>query len=434
MAKPAHRRKRSRRLRSALLCTAAALLCAAAVFLFLPRPAPPAVQAGPASPVSAPEESSSLPAEPESAAAPSSFAATEPSSLPEPEPVVTAVQGTAAGDNLLHDGLYLQAARRAQKEGRSGYDFTALYEHVFPLFSGSDLNLINAETLFSDELEPSAYPRFCSPGDAGRALYDMGFNVFFLANNHIYDKGAEGLASTMRFWDSMPEDIAVSGLSPVGEEAPVPVLEKDGVRFAFLAFTEMTNGLPTPSGAAYHVTLLSDEEEVRDQIERARRQADFVIVSAHWGTENTHTVSQSQRAWAQKLADWGADLILGTHPHVIQPIETVTSADGRTVPVAYSLGNFVSAQIPLDNLVGIVLRFTAEKTEWPDGRTETEIRDLSAVPVVMHYDANFANLRLYPFSSYTEELAASHGTGGVTLAAIESILKENIAPEYLALG
>ena len=434
MAKPAHRRKQNRRLRSALLCTAAALLCAAAVFLFLPRPAPPAVQAGPASPVSAPEESSSLPAEPESAAAPSSSAAPEPSSLPEPEPVVTAVQGTAAGDNLLHDGLYLQAARRAQKEGRSGYDFTALYEHVFPLFSGSDLNLINAETLFSDELEPSAYPRFCSPGDAGRALYDMGFNVFFLANNHIYDKGAEGLASTMRFWDSMPEDIAVSGLSPVGEEAPVPVLGKDGVRFACLAFTEMTNGLPTPSGAAYHVTLLSDEEEVRDQIERARRQADFVIVSAHWGTENTHTVSQSQRAWAQKLADWGADLILGTHPHVVQPIETVTSADGRTVPVAYSLGNFVSAQIPLDNLVGIVLRFTAEKTEWPDGRTETEIRDLAAVPVVMHYDANFANLRLYPFSSYTEELAASHGTGGVTLAAIESILKENIAPEYLAPG
>lgn len=434
MAKPAHRRKRSRRLRSALLCTAAALVCAAAVFLFLPRPASPAVQAGPASPVSAPEESSSLPAEPESAAAPSSSAAPEPSSLPEPEPVVTTVQGTAAGDNLLHDGLYLQAARRAQKEGRSGYDFTALYEHVFPLFSGSDLNLINAETLFSDELEPSAYPRFCSPGDAGRALYDMGFNVFFLANNHIYDKGAEGLASTMRFWDSMPQDIAVSGLSPVGEEAPVPVLEKDGVRFACLAFTEMTNGLPTPSGAAYHVTLLSDEEEVRDQIERARRQADFVIVSAHWGTENTHTVSQSQRAWAQKLADWGADLILGTHPHVVQPIETVTSADGRTVPVAYSLGNFVSAQIPLDNLVGIVLRFTAEKTEWPDGRTETEIRDLAAVPVVMHYDANFANLRLYPFSSYTEELAASHGTGGVTLAAIESILKENIAPEYLAPG
>ena len=81
----------------------------------------------------------------------------------------------------------------------------------------------------------------------------------------------------------------------------------------------------------------------------------------------------------------------------MQPIETVTSADGRTVPVAYSLGNFVSAQIPLDNLVGIVLRFTAEKTEWPDGRTETEIRDLAAVPVVMHYDANFANLRLYPF-------------------------------------
>ena len=118
--------------------------------------------------------------------------------------------------------------------------------------------------------------------------------------------------------------------------------------------------------------------------------------------------------------------MIGTHPHVVQPIETVTAADGRSVPVAYSLGNFVSAQDRLDNLVGIVLGFEAVKTVQPDGTAETAIQNLSATPVVMHYDRWFANMRLYLLSDYTDELAAAHGIGTMSVSYVKSMLAENL--------
>ena len=172
---------------------------------------------------------------------------------------------------------------------------------------------------------------------------------------------------------------------------------------------------------------------IHRQIEQAREQADVVVVSAHWGVENTHEVTDGQRAFAQKLADWGADIVIGTHPHVVQPIETVTSSDGREVPVAYSLGNFVSAQDRVDNMVGIVLGFEVTKTTQPGGESEIAIDNISATPVVMFYERYYANMRLYLLRDYTDELAASHGLSGVTPAYVRSMLEEIVAPEYLRL-
>ena len=417
-----------------LLCC---LLCAAAIgaavyfgweYLGQSIPAGAAAESGPLSSLEGTEPSSADPvseaSEPEPAV----------SSEPEPEPVVTTVRVSASGDNLIHDGIYLQAKKRAAAAGKDGYDFAALYEHVAPIYQEYDLNLINIETLVSDELEPSSYPRFCSPGDVARELYDIGMRGFFLSNNHIYDKGAEGIASTLRFWESMPDDCFTSGLYR-GEEdyGNLAVYEENGVTFAFAAYTESTNGLPTPAGAEANVIYTSEEDVIRTQLAEASQKADVVVVSVHWGVENTHEVSDSQRALAQKLADWGADIIIGTHPHVIQPVETVTASDGQSVPVAYSLGNFVSAQDRVDNLIGMVLGFEAEKTVQPDGSSETVVKNLSATPVVMHYDKWYANMRLYLFSDYTEELAASHGIGNMSTSYIQSVLEENIAKEYWKL-
>lgn len=144
-------------------------------------------------------------------------------------------------------------------------------------------------------------------------------------------------------------------------------------------------------------------------------------------------MTDRQRAFAQKLADWGADIVIGTHPHVVQPIETVTSSGGREVPVAYSLGNFVSAQDRVDNMVGIVLGFEVTKTTQPGGESEIAIDNISAKPVVMFYERYYANMRLYLLRDYTDELAASHGLGGVTPAYVRSMLEEIVAPEYLRL-
>lgn len=135
-----------------------------------------------------------------------------PAPTPQPTPTVSTVRFSATGDNLIHNGIFNQAARRAQAEGETGYDFSFCYDAVRDFYAGFDVNWINQETLVNDELEPSSYPCFSTPGDMGRELYDIGFRVFSLANNHTYDKGAEGIAATRRFWASLPEDAVTCGL------------------------------------------------------------------------------------------------------------------------------------------------------------------------------------------------------------------------------
>ena len=244
---------------------------------------------------------------------------------------MTTLRFSATGDNLIHDGLYLQARSRA---GGEGYDFTALYENVAPFYKDFDINWINQETLVTDELPPSSYPCFCTPGALGRAVYDVGWRVISMSNNHSYDKGAQGIAATLRFWDDMPDDVVTTGLyAGEADYGNIPIQEKEGVRIAYLAYTETTNGLPTPSDAAANVIYTSQEDVIRQQIELARQQADIVVVGVHWGVEGSHTPTDAQHALGQKIADWGADVIIGTHPHVIQPVELLTAA-GKTVPIA----------------------------------------------------------------------------------------------------
>ena len=355
------------------------------------------------------------------------------SSSEPPQPTVTTLHVSATGDNLIHDGIYLQARQRA---GGNGYDFGLLYENVAYFYQNFDINWINQETLVTDELPPSSYPCFCTPGALAQEAYDIGFRVFSLSNNHSYDQGAEGIAATRRFWASMPDDVVTTGLfAGESDYSNIPIQEKEGVKIAYLAYTDSTNGIPTPQNAEANVIYTSQEDVIQMQIELAQTMADVVVVGVHWGTENSHVVNDAQRALAQKIADWGADIIIGTHPHVVQTIEMLTSAkDGTQVPVAYSLGNFVSTQIQADNLIGILLTFDITKTTQPDGTVSScVIENVKAIPEVMHYDANFQNARAYLFRDYTDELAASHGNGSMSRAYIQSVLEENIPAEYLVL-
>ncbi len=355
---------------------------------------------------------------------------------PEPEPVVTTLRVSATGDNLIHDGLYLQAKKRA---GGEGYDFAALYENVAPFYKDYDINWINQETLITDELAPSSYPCFCTPAAMGQTLYDIGWRVIAMSNNHAYDKGADGIAATRRFWASMPDDVVTTGLfAGEADYENIPIQEKDGVRIAYLAYTEHTNGLPTPSAAEANVIYTSETDVMERQIRLAREQADIVVVGVHWGVEGSHAVTDAQRALGQSFADWGADIIIGTHPHVIQPIETLTAAGtGKTVPIAYSLGNFVSTQASADNLIGLILTYDITKTTQPDGTSQSEVGNVHAVPMVMHYDANYTNARAYLYRDYTEELARTHGVraryGGFSREYITQTLQKYIDGAYLVL-
>lgn len=358
------------------------------------------------------------------------------SPTPTPGPQVQTLRFSATGDNLIHNGIYEQAKRRAQANGADGYDFSYCYENVKSFYSDFDVNWINQETLVTDTLEPSTYPCFSTPGDMGRQLYDLGFRAFNLSNNHTYDKGAQGLQATMDFWSAMPEDVTTAGLYT--DDATAPVIQTvDGVKIAYLGFTEHTNGINTPADAPAHVIYTSELDVMQQLLEQARSEADLVVVSVHWGVEGSHSVTQAQKDLAQKMADWGADVIIGTHPHVVQTAQWLTAADGRQAFVAYSLGNFLNAQSTADTMVGMILTLTVEKTTQPDGSVSTVIQDPLFYPTVNHYDAHYANIRMYLLRDYTDELASAHGVRsnfpGFSINYITSMLQENVDPEFLAL-
>ena len=360
------------------------------------------------------------------------------SSVPEaePEPVVETVTFSATGDDLIHSPIYKQAARRAS--GDEKYSFDYCYEHIAPFYAQQDVNWINQETLCNDELEPSTYPCFSTPGDCARALYRAGVRVFSLSNNHTYDKGAKGIAATLRFWESMPEDVVTTGLwAGESDYDRIPLQTVNGVTIAYLSYTEHTNGIPQNSSMTANVIYTSQTDVIQRQVQAARQQADFVVVGVHWGVEDSHTIVDSQRTLAQQLANWGADVIVGTHPHVLQDAQWLTAEDGRQTFVAYSLGNFLSTQKRPDQLVGAILTLQMQKTTDPDGTVHRVVLEPKLHPTVTHYDAGKSNVRTYLLRDYTQELAANHGVRGnypgFSLEKAGQIAENNISSDFLDL-
>ena len=209
--------------------------------------------------------------------------------------------------------------------------------------------------------------------------------VFSLSNNHSYDKGAGGIESSMAHWAAMPEDVVTAGFYDLDDPtANLTTQTINGITIGYLSYTETTNGLPTPADSEYGVIYLDERDVIEAQIDALRPNCDVLVVSCHWGVEGSHTVTDGQRDTAQWLADAGVDLIVGTHPHVTQTAEWLTAADGRPCFVAYSLGNFISAQAQADNMIGVILGVTMEKTTQPDGSVSVALKDPKLYP---HRDA-----------------------------------------------
>lgn len=353
-----------------------------------------------------------------------------PSPTPEPTPLVQTVRFSATGDNLIHDGIYLQARDRGEE---GAYDFTEAYAPMREFYQQFDVNWLNQETLVNDAFAPSGYPMFSTPGDITDALYDLGFRVFSVSNNHSYDKGADGIASSREHWAAMPDDVAVAGFYNLETCDDYVYQTVNGITFGYLSYTEYTNGLPTPDGSEYGVIYLDDRETIAAQIAAMRPNCDVLVVSCHWGVEGSHETTEFQTQTAQWLADQGVDLIIGTHPHVTQTSQWLTGANGNTAFVAYSLGNFINAQSQPDNMIGAVLDITFQKTTAPDGTVTIEIQNPKLHGVVTQYEAGYKNIRVYPYRDYTDELGAAHGNFTLTRAEIEEVLRSSIGEEFLTL-
>ncbi|MGL5978151.1 MAG: CapA family protein [Erysipelotrichaceae bacterium] len=350
---------------------------------------------------------------------------------PEQEDIVVRVE--AVGDNLIHSTVYEDAL---QSDG--SYDFTNMYQHVKSMIETADLAFINQETMIGGtSLGLSGYPSFNTPEGMVKSLYQTGFDLINLATNHTLDRGQVAINNTLDFLSAYPEMVATGAYDSQAAYDTIPTITKNGITFSLLAYTYGTNGIQAPYN--YSVRYF-DEALIREDVEKAKAISDVVLVSAHWGDENSFIPNTMQTKYAQLFADLGVDVVIGTHPHVIQPVEQLTGIEGNTTLVAYSLGNFMGGMLQVNNAINGMLGFDVVK----DASTnEITIENITWEPLIIHFEgvqsdilAQRYNYASYPVKNYSDELASKHVLNGydgqvVSLDLINQITSQVIAQQYL---
>lgn len=301
------------------------------------------------------------------------------------------VKLAAVGDALIHENI-LNSGK--QKDGSYNYD--AIFEHMKDYLSGFDVKIINQETIFVyDPKKFGGYPSFGTPKEVGDAMRAAGFNVITCATNHAYDRKEIGIQNTLDYWRKYKDSVLVTGIYGSQEDYDtLAIREYNGIKIAFLNYTTLLN-----SGAKkepYYIRMYKEAAALKE-IQAAKKKADFVIVLPHWGVEYEHEPSEKQEKMAKKLAEAGADAIIGCHPHVVQPVKVIKTSDGRRVPCYYSLGNFVSNMFwfkcQLEGLAEL------EIVKW---NGETTLRAAEYTPIVNHMSKDDTKFTVYLLSDYTD--------------------------------
>ena len=307
----------------------------------------------------------------------------------EKSPKVYEVKMIMVGDALIHDRLY-----NTVRNEDGSYDFKPTIQYIKPIITKYDLKYYNQETILGGaELGYSSYPQFNSPNEVGDAFLDAGFNLVSLATNHTMDKGERGVLNSVNYWKSKKNVVYSGQWSSWDERNEVHVYDINGISYAFFSYTTWTNGLETPNGKEYLNNVYSDEKAAND-ISKIRDLVDVVIVAMHWGTEYSFGVSSSQEYIANYLAGLGVDLIIGSHPHVVEPVEYINN--GKTF-VIYSLGNFLSAQYGIDRLTGLMVEVTIKKVVDVDGTITVSIESPKA-ELTYTQTNDYTKYRVYPYS------------------------------------
>lgn len=316
---------------------------------------------------------------------------------------VTTASVIAVGDNLYHQSL-IDAG--ASEDGNWNYD--KIYTHITDAIKYADIKMIDQETVFTtDHDSVSSYPSFATPTEVGDAIVKAGFNVVESANNHIDDFGEGFLTDTLNFWKTKYPDVTLLGIHDSQEDADtVKIREVNGIKIAFLDYTYGTN-VGGIEGKDYMIDMIR-KEKITTMIQKAKQQADCIIFVAHWGTEDETMPNEYEKQWAAYLMEQGVNVIIGGHPHVLQPYGRISDGKGNETVVFYSLGNFVSTQQKLEELLGGMAKFTIQKTV-ENGKTSIQILTPTVEPLVMHYNSDAGEFGPYMLSDYTEELASQNG-------------------------
>ena len=300
------------------------------------------------------------------------------------------------GDALLHSSVY----NDAYKDGK--YDFTNQLELIRPIIKNYDLAFYNQETVLGGtELGLSDYPTFNSPKEFGDNMLDIGFNIVNLATNHTIDRGEKAIISSCDYWNSKKDKVLFAGSYCSKEQQDeIKIKEKNGIKYTMLSYTYGTNGIKVPEGKEYLVNLYSDEK-AKEDIKKVRDKVDLLLVSMHWGTEYRTEPTEEQKREAKYLADLGVDIIIGTHPHVIEPIEYIDDT-----LVIYSLGNFISAQSKdgdYNTLVELMSSVDIKKTT-KNGKSKITLENLDNELLYNFYQTGgkWYNFKVIPFSQMNE--------------------------------
>ena len=305
------------------------------------------------------------------------------------------------GDALIHDRMY----NDAYHDGK--YDFKPYLKLIKEKVSDYDLAYYNQETILGGtSIGLSSYPSFNSPQEVGDAMIDAGFNLVSLATNHTLDRGEKAILLSREYWNNKENVYAFGSYSSFDQkkELESKIFEKNNIKYAILNYTYGTNGIPVPYGKEYLVNLWDVssnyegyKEQVLNDINNLRDKVDVLMVAMHWGIEYTHIPTEIQRKTAKFLADNGVDIIIGSHPHVIMPVEWIDDT-----LVIYSLGNFISAQNSESCTnykcnIGLMTSLTITKTS---NEEEENIKiDNINNELIYTYHNNYHNYLVIPFSN-----------------------------------
>ena len=287
------------------------------------------------------------------------------------------INALMVGDMLVHHGVW-ESGEISMEE--RNYDH--LFAHVLDDLNWADIAMIDQETPLAGggTFAYTGFPTFNGPQEIADAEAKAGFNVILHASNHAMDQGSDGLRKELEYWRShFPEVQVVGAYMPQQETAAEygPIYyEKDGFKVAILNYTYDLNGYPDPYDAVCEINY----DQIKRDVQIAESTADLTIVCPHWGTENETTPNSEQIDLAKAMADWGVDVIIGNHPHVIQPVSTVTSSSGQVVPVYWSTGNFISTMDTDANLIGGIAKVTLIK----DASGNARVDAATFTPLVAH--------------------------------------------------
>lgn len=314
--------------------------------------------------------------------------------IEEVKPTKRSMSLVMVGDALIHDSIYKDAY-----VGDNNYDFMDMFTDIGEIIQDYDLRYYNQETIIGGkDLGLSNYPMFNSPDEIGGDLVKTGFNMVSLANNHSMDKREKGILYSVNFWRSLDNVITAGSYDSWDARNEIKVYEQNGIKYAFLSYTIGTNGISLPAGKEYLVNLY-DDEVVKEDIENIKDKVDVIIVAMHWGNEYTHKPNAEQKRIAKYLSDLGVNLIIGSHPHVIQPVDYV----GDTL-VIYSLGNFISSQRSLGLakiiglLVGLDIVVENDKVTFENIKYE----------LLFTYDNNYKDFKIIPFSKLNDDILKNY--------------------------